>query len=187
MSGADDEIIAEEDAAKASFGSSPDDSSDESFKEEGPSALKRLRERLTLAVKEKQEYLEGWQRARADFANYKKDEEAQHAQRGEYLKAQFVESLLPALDAAHLALSHAPSKDVELVYKQLLGSLKSAGVEQFGTEGEPFDPRRHEALREASADASEKDHTVEKVERPGYRIGEYIIRPAQVSVYVYKK
>lgn len=167
------------------------DSEEEIIEEEeadgGPAALKKLRERLKKAVEEKQEYLEGWQRARADFANYKREEAGLHRDREERTKAQFVETLLPALDAVHMALRHATSKDLELVQKQLLDSLKAFGVEQFGTAGEPFDPKVHEALREAPTDAPEKDHTVLSVERPGYRISEHLVRPAQVSVNVYKK
>jgi molecular chaperone GrpE (heat shock protein) len=48
---------------------------------DGPSALKKLREKLKKAVEEKQEYLDGWQRARADFANYKKEEATLYADR----------------------------------------------------------------------------------------------------------
>jgi molecular chaperone GrpE len=70
-----------------------------------------------------------------------------------------------------------------MIFKQLLGGLKSLGVEQFGKAGEKFDPYKYEALREVATTENEKDHTVESVERSGYSIGERIIRPAQVSVY----
>ena len=57
----------------------------------GPAALKSLREKLKKAVEEKQEYLEGWQRARADLANYKREEAQAHGEKEERMLASFVE------------------------------------------------------------------------------------------------
>ncbi len=176
MEDTEDEFVPE-DEAKASFGSSPDDSSDESFREEGAGAVKRLRERLKKAVEEKQEYLEGWQRARADFANYKRQEAGIHSSREENIKADIVEQLLPTLDAFEMALKHSPSPELEIVHKQLLDSLNKMGVEQFGAAGEDFDHHRHEALQQTGS--GEK---VVEVMRSGYSIGNKIIRAAQVII-----
>ena len=158
------------------------DSSEEEFvpeegAEQGPAAIKSLRDKLKKAITEKQEYLEGWQRARADLVNYKREESAAHGEKEVRILTNLVESLLPALDAFEMALKHAPSNELELVHKQLLGSLKSVGVEQFGAVGEDFDPHRHEALAKQG-----EDHKVESVERSGYSIGDNIIRPAQVII-----
>ncbi len=164
------------------------DSTEEEFvaeeeAEQGPAAIKSLRDKLKKAVAEKQEYLEGWQRARADLVNYKREEAQAHDEKETRILANFVESLLPALDAFEMALKHAPSDELELVHKQLLGSLKSIGVEQFGATGEDFDPHKHEALAKRG-----DDHKVESVERSGYAIhsdgqaGDKIIRPAQVII-----
>lgn len=153
--------------------------------EEGPGLVKKLRERLKKAVEEKQEYLEGWQRARADFANYKKEEASMNAGRGDRAKADVVESLLPALDALELALYHNPSKELELVRKQFDDVLKRLGVERYGATGEPFDPSKHEALRQIETEKEEEDHTIASVERSGYKIGDTIIRAAQVTIKNY--
>ena len=59
--------------------------------EEGPGLVKKLREKLKKAVEEKQEYLEGWQRARADFANYKREEAGLHTDKEARIKANLVE------------------------------------------------------------------------------------------------
>lgn len=145
---------------------------------EGDGALKRLREKLKKAVAEKQEYLEGWQRSRADFANYKREEAGMHAGREARVKAELVESLLPALDALELAVKHhAEDKTLKMLEKQFVDSLKRAGVERFGAAGEEFDPRRHEALVKKS-----EEHVVTSVERSGYKIDDHIIRPAQVII-----
>lgn len=159
MNGTEEEFVPEEEA------------------EEGPATLKRLREKLKKAVEEKQEYLEGWQRSRADFANYKREEASMHADKESRLLASFVEALLPALDSFELALKHASSPELTLVHKQLLDSLKSLEVLQFGSVGEEFDPYRHEALAQ-QGDGT----TIVSVERSGYAIGEKIIRPAQVII-----
>ena len=163
---------------------------DEEDAEVTPASVKRLREKLKKAVEEKQEYLDGWQRARADFANYKKEEASMHSDKEDRIRSNVIEALLPALDTFEMAIKHAKgdsNKELEIVYKQLLQSLRSLGVEQYGKAGEKFDPYKYEALREITTDEKDHDHTVESVERSGYSIGEKIIRPAQVSVYSYKE
>lgn len=146
--------------------------------EQGPAALKKLRERLKKAVEEKQEYLEGWQRARADFANYKREEAAIHDDKEARTKAQTIEDMLPALDALELAVKHhANDPTLKMIEKQFLDVLKRVGVDRFGKVGEEFDPRQHEALAKQS-----EDHVVTSVERSGYKLGDTIIRPAQVII-----
>lgn len=167
------------------------DSSEEFIPEEeegeGPALVQKLRERLKKAVAEKQEYLEGWQRARADFANYKKEESSLRSDKETALLAKLVTELLPALDTFELSLKHNPGKDLQVVHKQLLDGLRKLGVGQFGAPGEAFDPYRFEALQEVSTVDEQKDHTVESVARAGYAIGDRIIRPAHVSVYIHQK
>ena len=145
--------------------------------EQGPALVKRLREKLKKAVEEKQEYLEGWQRARADFANYKKEEAALHDDRAERIKAEIIEEIIPVLDTLEIALKHEESPTLRMLEKQFLDALKRLGVERFGSVGEEFDPRRHEALAK-----NNDDHIVVSVERSGYNIGNKIIRPAQVII-----
>lgn len=145
---------------------------------EGSEAIRRLRDKLKKAVEEKQEYLEGWQRARADFANYKREEATMHADKEERIKAQLVEELLPALDALELSLKHHPDdSNLKMIEKQFLDALKRVGVERFGAKGEEFNPNIHEALAKQS-----EDHTVISVERSGYKANHTIIRPAQVII-----
>jgi molecular chaperone GrpE len=162
---------------------------DEEEAEGGPVALAKVRAKLKKAVEEKQEYLEGWQRARADFANFKREEALMHHDREARITSDVIESLIPALDTLELALKHekeGQGSGLEMIYKQFVNSLKQIGVEKYGAVGEKFIPHTHEALREVATDDEAKDHTVESVERSGYKVGERVIRPAQVSVYVYK-
>ncbi len=149
----------------------------EDEQEEGPGALKKLREKLKKAVEEKQEYLEGWQRSRADFANYKREEASIHGDREERIKANFIEEFLPALDTLELSLKHHDDSTLKMIEKQFLDSLKRLGVERFGKVGEEFNPILHEALAKQS-----EEHVVISVERSGYKLDSTIIRPAQVII-----
>ena len=179
MQDSDEEIVAEEDV------------------EMGPAALKRLRERLAVCVKEKQDYLEGWQRARADFSNLKREESRRETEQETRVKIELTEAILPTLDSFEMALkmkllADAPKelKDgINGLYKQLVGSLQKIGVEQFDNSaaGQKFDPQKHEALRESTVASEAADHTITEVFRSGYRVGEKIIRPAQVAVGIFKK
>ncbi len=159
MESIDEEFIAEEES------------------EAGSAALKNLREKLKKAIIEKQEYLEGWQRSRADLANYKREEGLLHTNKEALIKAELIEELLPALDVLELSVRHEGTPALKILEAQFLGSLKKIGVERFGAVGEDFDPHKHEALAKRG-----EDHKIESVERSGYKIQDKIIRPAQVII-----
>lgn len=148
--------------------------------------IKKLRERLAKAEADRQEYLDGWQRSRADFANLKKDEEVRREHTQERLRASLAEEMIPILDSFEMASHHTQNPELEILHKQFIDAIKKMGIERFGKPGDPFDPHRHEALREVSVDTEENDHRVVSIERSGYSIGTYIIRPAQVSIGIYK-
>jgi molecular chaperone GrpE len=155
--------------------------------EVGPALVKRLREKLKKATDERQEYLEGWQRSRADFANFKREEALMNEHKEVRIKAGLVEDLIPVLDSFEMMLRHAQTKEMNLVHKQFLDALRSMGVTYFGKAGDAFDPHKYEALREVPVENQQDDQKVVSVERSGYSIGEHIIRPAQVTVGAYKK
>lgn len=159
MNGTEEEFVPEEEA------------------ESGPQALKSLREKLKKAVQEKQEYLEGWQRSRADLANFRKEMAQGHGESQERLKAELIEELIPALDVLELSVRHDANPTLKMLEKQFLDALKKLGIERFGEVGEEFDPHRHEAIAMKG-----EEHKVQSVERSGYRAGERIIRPAQVII-----
>lgn len=150
--------------------------------------VKKLKERLKAAEKEKQEHLDGWQRSRADFLNYKRRTEEDMKRFAEMGTGRFVETLLPLLDSFALATKGAAWDEAdpkfksgfEMIQNQLAGILKDLRVEQFDPKGESFDPRYHEAISER-AEAGQEGKVVEVVQ-PGYRVGDIIIRPARVIV-----
>lgn len=163
--------------------------------ESTPAALKKLREKLKKAVEEKQEYLEGWQRSRADFANFKREEAALLEDKENRLRADMAEAIIPALDSFEMAFrtkwyetaSPEWKGGVMSVYRELVRSLERFKIKLYTPLGETFDPSKHEAVREVPVEKAEEDQQIVSVERSGYAVGERVIRPAQVSIGSYNK
>ncbi len=177
----EDVVVEEEgiDPAKASFGSSPDDSSDESFRD----TIAKMREELKKIRGEKQEYMDGWQRAKADYVNLLKrgEESARAAESKGSLKA--VLALLPAFDALERAKSHGDMPEgFQAIVKQLEGAFVSLGLEEVGKVGEHFDPALHEAFGQDASESAEHDGKITAVLEKGWRIKEQVIRAAKVRV-----
>lgn len=146
--------------------------------------IKKLRKRMKAAQKEAKEYLDGWQRERAEFANYKKDIQTYIEQQRETTKEDTVLQFLGVLDNLQLMTEHVPEeieksnwyKGVEQIEKHTQQVLKNLGVEEIKAEkGDEFDPKLHEAV-EGEGDK------IEKVVRKGYRLDGKVIRPTQVEV-----
>ncbi|NUP37698.1 MAG: nucleotide exchange factor GrpE [Streptomyces sp.] len=122
------------------------------------------------------------QRLQAEYQNYRRRVERDRVTVKEIAVANLLTELLPVLDDIGRARDHG-----ELVggFKSVAESLETVagkmGLQQFGTEGEPFDPLVHEALMHSYApDVTET--TCVQILQPGYRIGERTIRPARVAV-----
>ncbi|MFH8451025.1 nucleotide exchange factor GrpE [Streptomyces fungicidicus] len=122
------------------------------------------------------------QRLQAEFQNYRRRVERDRVAVKEVAVANLLSELLPVLDDVGRAREHG-----ELVggFKSVAESLETIiakmGLQQFGKEGEPFDPTIHEALMHSYApDVTET--TCVAILQPGYRIGERTIRPARVAV-----
>lgn len=145
--------------------------------------IAKMREELSGCRKEKQEYMDGWQRAKADYVNLLKrfETESKSAKQAGVVKA--VETLLPAFDALERSKEHGeiPSGFVAIA-KQLESAFASLGLEELGKVGEPFNPVFHEALGQDTADSIETDDIITAVLEKGWKIGEAVIRPAKVRV-----
>lgn len=122
------------------------------------------------------------QRVQAEYQNYRRRVERDRIAVKEIAVASLLTELLPTLDDIGRAREHG-----ELVggFKSVAESLETAaakmGLQQFGKEGEPFDPTIHEALMHSYA-ADVTEDTCVAILQPGYRIGERTIRPARVAV-----
>lgn len=162
----------------------------------GSDKIKKLQEKIKELEKEKTEYLDGWQRARADYANLQKSTDEDKKRFKALFAEKFVEDLIPVVDSFSMAMSNKDAWEkvdanwrtgVEYIYNQLVGALQSHGLELFGEVGDTFDPARYEAVSEESTDDASQDHKVAKVIQRGFMLGDSIIRPARVVVLILKK
>lgn len=127
-------------------------------------------------------FLEDLQRLQADFENYRKRAQREQGQASTRGAARVVERLLPVLDNFELVLAHGEGgSGVELVFKELMETLRTAGLEEIEAEGQPFDPRLHEAV-ETTDDATVTQEIVSKVHRRGYAFKGELLRPPMVVV-----
>jgi molecular chaperone GrpE len=134
---------------------------------------------LELLLAEREQYLDAYRRAQADFENYRK--QAQKRQEDAVVRAlgSFVEKLLPVLDACDAALAHGAT-EVEPVLAALYGALGKEGLERIDPKGAPFDPAEAEAVLHEPGEGGEQ--VVSEVLRAGYRWRGRVLRPAMVKV-----
>jgi molecular chaperone GrpE len=144
---------------------------------------------LDAAQQQAQEYLAMAQRAQADFQNYRRRAEQERTDAYDRGRGETVLQILPVLDDFERALAALPLERREedwlqgllLIERKLRSTLEGLGVERIAAEGQPFDPREHEAVMHEPREDIEPD-TVATVARQGYRLGSRILRPAQVVV-----
>lgn len=147
--------------------------------------VKKLKEELKKCDAEKKEYLDGWQRAKADYINYRKDEGKRFEDMARFVTAGLVDDMLPILDSFDLALAHGlpheAEKGILLIRAQFEDVLKKRGITEIKVgDGEGFNPEKHESLGEV-----ESEHTagtVAEVVQKGYMFGERVLRPARVRI-----
>jgi molecular chaperone GrpE len=137
--------------------------------------------------KKAEEYLANWQRAQADFINYKRRTEQERQEFAQYANSELLHSILPVLDDLDRALDtaalgksakHSWLEGVRLVDRKLRSILEKHGVKPIEALGEPFDPTFHEALRQAPG----KEGTVIEEYQKGYMMHDKLLRPARVVV-----
>ena len=151
--------------------------------------VKKLRDRLRKCEAEKKEYLDGWQRTKADLLNVNKDIANKVSRAGSAGKETLASELLPVLDSFDMAFKGEAwnnvddvwQKGIEYIHTQLLDVLASHGVEQFGKVGDIFDPNIHEATAEKEG-TDHAPQTITEILQSGYKTKEAIIRPARVIV-----
>ena len=149
--------------------------------------IKRLRDDMARSEKERAEYLDGWQRAKADLINYKKDEGRRLEEFMKFAGAAMAEDLLPVLDSFDLALAGAPGgagaleQGMRIIRSQLEDMLKKRGVAAIAVHaGEPFNPEKHEAIGQMQSEYPAG--VIAEVSQRGYEIAGRIIRPARVRL-----
>lgn len=157
--------------------------------------LKKLRSDLKQAKKEKEEYLTGWQKERAEFANYKKQEEDRKAMISESLRERIISRFLTVSDSFNMAFANRAAWEkvdagwrtgVEYIYSQMQNVFEEYGVKSFGEIGDVFDPNLHEPVEMLETDQKENDHHVAQVIQKGYKLGDRVIRAVRVNLFEYK-
>jgi molecular chaperone GrpE len=152
--------------------------------------FKDLMEQLKQAKAEAAENLDGWQRARAEFANYKRRTDAERIEMSLTAGADVLARVLPIVDDFDRAAATLPGdlKDqpwvngVMLVHRKLTGLLEQSNVKPIViAPGDAFDPNRHEAITHEDSEQIESGHIIGEVTR-GYTLGERVLRPALVRV-----
>ena len=140
-------------------------------------------------TKEAAGYLEQWQRAKAELANYTKQVNTERAQVHARLTQSLLTPLLPLADNFQAMIEHAPAEladnswvtGVTHIGKQLESILVELGAVRMDPSEEAFDPMRHEAVEEVAIEGIESG-TIVEVLQPGYLVGEQVFRPAKVKV-----
>src|SRR3989344_4618248 len=158
---------------------------EEGISQELAGKIKKLREELKSCEAERKEYLEGWQRAKADYINFKKDEGKRFEDMARFLTASVVEEFLPVLDSFDLALQHGVPKEVEkgimLIRSQFEDVLRKRGVEEIRVKvGDLFDPAKHESIGEI--DSEHPPGSIADVVQKGYMFRERVMRPTRVRL-----
>ncbi|MFF8262685.1 nucleotide exchange factor GrpE [Streptomyces virginiae] len=122
------------------------------------------------------------QRLKAEYDNYRKRVQRDRLAIREIAVANVLGGLLPVLDAIDRAREHGElDPGFRAVADALETQLATLGLQEVGTPGEVFDPTRHEAISYQRSDEVDQP-TCTTVLRPGYRVGQHLLRPAQVTV-----
>lgn len=164
--------------------------------ENTPRLIAKLREKLKVCENEKQENLNGWQRAKADFVNFKKRSEEENRELVKFANGRLIEEIIPVLESFEMAFSNKKvweslpevwRKGVEYINNQLLSVLKGNGLEELvPLNGVKFDPSIHIAESSEETFDKEKDNVIIKTIKKGYALNGKIIIPPKVVVAEYK-
>jgi molecular chaperone GrpE len=145
-----------------------------------------LQQQLADAQSQARDNLDGWQRAVAEFQNYKKRVERDRETEQVMMKGDLIKKVLPVLDDLERALQNRPADDawvngIELIQRKLQAMLEAEGVERINAEGAVFDPRFHEAISQDVVEGVESGRVAAIIQN-GYTLGERVVRPSLVRV-----
>jgi len=150
-----------------------------------------LKTRLKECLAERKEYLEGWQRSRADYINAKREYESEKKELVTFAKGNLLADLLPVLDSFDQAFGNREAWErvdsnwrigVEYIHRELVRIMSEHGLEAIDPVGESFDTTLHESAGSEDVATENLHHTVIKTLQKGYRLGGKLIRPARVIV-----
>ena len=169
----------------------PRESEEDHVSEENPEVaetedVEALKQTLAEEKTKAETNLAGWQRAQADFVNYKRRTEQEKEELSSFAKAALIFSLLPILDDLERAFTSVPHNlaklswvdGIKLIERKLWAILEAQGLSAIEALGEPFDPNLHEAAMHGKG----KEGIVIDELQKGYKLHDRVIRPAMVAV-----
>lgn len=166
----DDSVVAEENAAEA---------------------VKKLRAQLKKALAEKQEYLTGWQKDKAEFVNARKRDQDAQKDFVKFSNENLLTELIPVLDSFSMAFGNKEVWEkvdknwrvgVEYIANQLKKVLEDHGIKEIDPVGQKFDPMRDEAVEYVPVDDASQEHMVVSVIQKGYSLNGRVIKAPRVRV-----
>lgn len=157
--------------------------------------IKDLKEKLKKCEAEKQDYLVGWQRAKADHINARKNEEKYREDYAAYRAEDMLRKFLDIGDAFREAfknngfqnLAENYKKGIEAIFNKFEKMLEYYNVKPYDCLGEIFNPALHEGLIIEETEDEKKDNIVLEEFQKGYTINNKVLRPAKVKVGIYKE
>jgi len=148
--------------------------------------IEELKKKMEQCEKTRDEYLDGWKRAKADLINYKKDETQRMEQFFKFSNEQILSEFIAVLDSLEMGLKMMKKDDMEqtgmnIIKGQIEDLLKRYGLEKIKIQaGEIFDPKNQEAVSE---EESEKPvNTIIEEISAGYFLNGKVLRPAKIKI-----
>ncbi len=154
-------------------------------------AIKKLREKLKKVEAEKQEYLTGWQRAKADMINARKRDDNERKDFAKFANENLINDLVPALDSFDMAMGNKETWEkvdknwrmgVEYIYSQLIRALSDYGIKELNPIGEAYDHAQHEAVLYEPVTDEKMDHKIIQVIQKGYSLNGKVLKVPKVKV-----
>lgn len=154
--------------------------------------VKKLREKIRVLESEKQNNLDGWMRAQADYKNRELQIGKERPEWGKLAVKRFAEDLLVVMDTYDAAKNNKSAWEsvdmnwrggIEYIFSTFENKLSEQGFEKFGAEGEVFNPELHEGLGLVDTEDNSQENKIAQVIMSGYKYNGAVIRPAKVKVY----
>ncbi|MBP6858458.1 MAG: nucleotide exchange factor GrpE [Candidatus Pacebacteria bacterium] len=193
----DNDIIPEEESLKKDLDSGTDTLDDSVVAEEAMGdTIKKLREKIKKLESEKQEYLTGWQRAKADMVNARQRDEAERKDFIKYANEGLISNLISVLDSFDMAMGNKEAWEkadknwrvgVEYIYSQLIKVLTENGLTEINPMNEKFDNAKHEAVSYEPVTDEKLDHMIVGVIQKGYSLNGKLLKVPKVKVAEFKK
>ncbi len=159
--------------------------------------LAKLKEKIKKLEAERNEYMDGWQRERADFVNYKKRSDEEKKDYIRFANESLLEEMLSVLESFDMAFMNKEQWNsvpenwrvgVEYIHSQLVKILDDNGLKEFVPKiGDKFDPKLYVAEEVASVEKESEDGIIKEIKKKGYIMNEKIIVAPKVIVGEYKK